>query len=345
MNTVTNPRSAFPSFYENRAIRVLAGICRWTVSGHLGDDNKSRGKAPIDIRHLIDRGRVRGAFEITSTCLVTLGELTLELPEAANHAFYLQSNTDGLMVIDIEPGCPPEIAQNLLALPGILYSETSMSGRGYHLLSRLPKNLHGFPVAAEKRVLREENGHYELLLDHWVTFTRRPVSEYVMQCAQRTDLDAAPFGSIDDLYASLAQNARPTVSVSAIGVHTGEDSPEIRGDAEVVARTVEGAAQRLKSPEDFDHDLSRYEFSVLGSLHGEMHKHLVRVGFLRRAEYSDGDRAWLLFKAALEVLPARPKHDELRNGRPFLLDRAAAMIALSADDLASDRITTERNAA
>ncbi|MDW6066173.1 hypothetical protein SAZ11_60910 [Streptomyces sp. FXJ1.4098] len=35
----------------------------------------------------------------------------------------------------------------------------------------------------------------------------------------------------------------------------------------------------------------------------------------------------MLYKAALDVIPARPKHSERRNGRPFLLDRAAALVA------------------
>jgi hypothetical protein len=60
-----------------------------------------------------------------------------------------------------------------------------------------------------------------------------------------------------------------------------------------------------------------------------MRRHLVRFGFVNRVTYSFDDRAWLLYQAALQALPSRPKHSERRNGRPFLLERAAAMVATS----------------
>lgn len=82
----------------------------------------------------------------------------------------------------------------------------------------------------------------------------------------------------------------------------------------------------FKTLHEFGGDHSRFEFSVLGVLHREMRRHLVRFGFVHRVTYSPDDRAWLLYEAALQAQPSRPKHSERRNGRPFLLDRAAAMI-------------------
>lgn len=154
----------FPQFYGNPAIRALADASRWTISGQIGDDDLDVAgkpptrKAPIDIRHLLDFGRVRGAWALDERCLVTLDELTQAVPDAANNAFYLQALTDGLLVLDIEPDCPPHIAVDLLRLPGALYSELSMSGNGFHILAPLPQNFHDFPIASTKRVLREEHG-------------------------------------------------------------------------------------------------------------------------------------------------------------------------------------------
>jgi hypothetical protein len=321
-----DPRACFPHFYTNPAIRLLGRFSRWTVSGRLGNDTDAKGKAPIDIRALLDGGRVRGAWAVDENCLVTLGELTQRLPAAANAAFYLRAPTDGLLVIDIEPGCPDEISANLLALPGILYAETSMSGRGYHLVTALPEDFYQHRAAASKRVLREAHGWYEVLLDHWVTFTREPISEEVMTRARNTDLATVPFTSVDDLYASLGEAAVAATATSA-AVNTSATVPEITDSREIIERTIAGAAPRFKTLEQFAGDNSRFEFSVLGVLHREMRRHLVRFGFVNRVTFSQDDQAWLLYQATLQALPNRPKHSELRNGRPFLLDRAAAMIA------------------
>ncbi|MFP3802932.1 hypothetical protein, partial [Paraburkholderia sp. SIMBA_027] len=84
-----------------------------------------------------------------------------------------------------------------------------MSGRGYHLVIPVPTNLHDFPVAVGKRVLREEHGWYELLFEHWVTFTRRPVPADVLARAESTP-DTPRFAAVEDVYAALAAKAKST---------------------------------------------------------------------------------------------------------------------------------------
>ncbi|MFE4335415.1 hypothetical protein ACFRQM_40220 [Streptomyces sp. NPDC056831] len=334
-----DPHAWFPQFYGNPAIRALASACRWTISGQIGEedpddpDKPPTRKAPIDVRHLLTgctpgcrhAGSLRGAFALDETCLLSLDELTAAIPNAANTAFYLQAQTDGLLVLDIEPDCPPRIATDLLRLPGVLYSELSMSGRGFHLVMPMPQNFHDFPVAAGKRVLREEHGWYELLLDHWATFTRQPVPDRIV--AHVDAATAAPaFTSIDDLYAQLAAKARESPGASATTVDTAEDMPDIPYSLAIVEQTLASARHQLRDPGDFNHDMSRWEFSVLASLYGWMRTQLRAYSALG-VEYSAGDTAWLLYKAALDVIPVRPKHSQRRNGRPFLLDRAAALVA------------------
>jgi hypothetical protein len=324
VTTPADPRGWFPQFYDNPAIRALATAHRWTVSGQIGEDSEER-KAPIDLRELIDHSRVRGAWNIGPACLTDLDELTYALPGASNAAFYLQAQTDGLVVVDIEPDCPPEISADLLRLSGILYSELSMSGQGFHLIAPVPVNLHDFPVAAGKRVLRQEHGWYEILLDHWVTFTRFPVPDRIID--QVATIPGPPrFAAIEELYAELAAKARETPSVSATAVHTGGAAPDIPHAAEIIERTLASARDRLRDPSAFGHDMSRWEFSVLGMLYRWMQIPLGTYSAFG-VRYSATDRTWLLYRAALGVIPARPKHKQLRNGRPFLLDRAAALVA------------------
>jgi hypothetical protein len=335
--TPAGPREWFPQFYDNPAIQALATACRWTISGQLGggdeDDDEQKRKAPIDVRHLLDGctqncrhvGPLRGAFALDRTCLLTLEELSREIPEAANAAFYLQAQTDGLLVIDIEPDCPQQIATDLLRLPGILYSELSMSGRGFHLLAPLPGNLHEFPIAASKRVLREEHGWYELLLDHWVTFTRSSIPDHIVDRVAVAPRPPRP-ASLEELYAELAAKARESANVSAVAVSTEGSMPDVPHAAKIVEQTLASARDRLRGQGDFGGDMSRWEFSVLGTLHHWMQVPL-RAHSAFGATYSAGDQAWLLYQAVLDVIPPRPKHAQLRNGRPYLLDRAAALVA------------------
>lgn len=247
---------------------------------------------------------------------------------AANTAFYLRAPSDGLLVIDIEKSCPEEIALQLLGLPGILYTELSMSGRGYHLIAPLPLNFSDHQAAAGARVLREEHGWYEILLDHWVTFTRRPVPRDVLARAQAPE--DGPFSSVDDLYAELATNARHA-SASAREIYTADEPPEIPGGSHIITQTLAHSRHRLKSLDDFGGDCSRYEFSALGTLYRQMLSPMVAL-ISTGHSFSASDQAWLLYQAALQVIPPRPKHNERRNGRAFLLDRAAAMIAQQRSD-------------
>lgn len=335
--TQTDPRSIFPGFYTNPVIRALGTACRWTISGQLGDisddDTDSKRKAPIDVRHLIagcnpgcrHTGPLRGAFALDATCLMTLDELTDVLPNAANTAYYLQAQTDGLIVIDIEPECPPEIAAGLLQLPGIHYSELSMSGRGFHLLTSLPDNLHDFPQAVGKRVLRHVNGWYEILFDHWVTFTRSPVPEALTRQSRATTLPQ--FATVDDLYADLAATAKASHSASSIAISTEGDISAIPFAASIVDSTLTMAKERLRSPDQFANDTSRWEFSVLATLYNCMQQYVNTYSSLTDHIYTASDRAWLLYDAVRQTVPFRQKHTQTRNGRPFLLDRAAALIA------------------
>ncbi|WP_394941146.1 hypothetical protein [Psychromicrobium sp. YIM B11713] len=335
--TIADPRVYFPDFYNNPAICSLATTARWTVSGQIGEPHSDdpeiepTRKAPIDIRHLLEGcspgcrhvGPLRGAWAIDERCLLTLPELSTRLPAAANCAFYLRAATNGLFVIDIEKTCPQEIVQQLLALPEILYTEESMSGLGYHLVAPLPANFNAFPIGVGKRKLQEEHGWYEILIDHWCTFTRHPVATNVLKHARSTAVVEPEFATVADLYASVAEKAK--ASAEAAAVRTSVEIPEIPHAGTIVAKARLRAQSRLKTLDDFHGDYSRWEFSVLGTLYREMLPPLIQ--FSGQIGYSQNDRAWLLYQAAVEELPHRPKHNERRNSRPFLLDRAAAMVA------------------
>lgn len=326
--TPQRTRELFARFYDNTVIMRLAPAERWTVSGMLGaDDDTGRGlhKAPIDVRHLLrgctphcqHQGPVRGAFRIDSTCLMNLDDLTENLPHARNCAFYLRSDVDEVVILDIEPSCPPEIARHLLRLHHVLYAERSMSGHGYHLLLNTPKNLQNFPDASSKRVLRHPQGWYEILLEHWITFTR--------------DVIDLPEGSedhptIEDIWAELAEQTKPSIRTSALEITA--ETPVIALSEDIIRIVLRRAASQLKTPEDFGNDLSRYEFSVMAVLHRHLRQIIQGLHRSTASPYSLSDEVHLLHAAAQRVLKDRPKHHEMRNSRPYLLDQATRMVAL-----------------
>lgn len=313
----TDPRSDYPEFYNNPIIGAIADIPRWTVS-----DSE---KMPINMRELVDSGRIWGAHEITDACLVTLDEMVTALPNAANNAFYLRAQTDGFVVLDIEKTCPPEVSRELLKIAS-LYGEYSMSGLGYHLVLPLPANFWDFPIATGKRVLKETHGWYEILLDHWVTFTRKPVSP--------GDLPTPTFeaGAWEKLYASLAVDA---VEAPTTEFQMAEERPEIPRREQILELMTRRPLE--KSLEDFGGDFSRFEFSALGSLFNRLKPIIPAIKDAEPAAVLDeGVKAWLIYEAATQMLPYRDKHDEIRNGMPLLLNAAVALVARRLGDQAQE---------
>lgn len=314
----TDPRSAIPAFYNNPVIKSLEQTPRWSVS-----DSE---KMPINMQELRATGRLWGAHAISEECLFTLPELVEFLPNAANNAYYLQSQMDGFAVLDIEKTCPPEVAAELLKLPG-LYAEYSMSGRGYHLVLPLPRNFWDYPIATSKKVLKHEQGWYEILLDHWVTFTRHLLPEE-QQYLQPEDPEQreADNAAWDAFYATLAQEA---VETHQSDISINAEKPEIVREKQILDLMTRNL--KIKTLEDFGGDYSRYEFSTLGVLYNKMRVILVAVQDAEPdAVYDDNVRAWLLYEGGKRILEYRDKHEEVRNGMPLLLNAAVALMGLRA---------------
>lgn len=171
-NQQLHPFNTFPAFHANPAIRYLAANKRWTVS-----DINAR---PIDIVGLKLDGHLYGASPSRfDTSLMTLADLNAFLPDAANATYFADYTHDGgLVVFDVEKTCPPQIAAAILSWP-CLYREVSKSGHGFHVIMALPahdeliKKLAAVSVTA----LRAPGGVFEVLLSHWVTFTRNVVTK------------------------------------------------------------------------------------------------------------------------------------------------------------------------
>lgn len=318
VNDSYDPVTLFPAFYGNQKIQELAQHARWSVS--------DKNKRPMDLRAMFDEGKIFGAREISTKCLVPLAEITKNLARAATVALHLDSQMMQVMVLDIESKCPPEIRDELLRLPDI-YSEVSMSGKGYHLVLPIPVNQAEYPLAATKVKLQEEHGWYEVLMYHWVTFTRKPIP-----AEQLEGLQPAEPGAWERVYASLAALAKPNHSID---FDVEEEEPEIPQKEKILRLMM--SKPYGKTGKDFHGDDSRWEYGMLGHLYNVMRGVMVNMGKTRGLTWSDSDKVWLLYRAAEQVIPSRKKHLEFRDGYPFLFAAALKLVSSREGDAAAEK--------
>ena len=291
-----------PALADYPDIVHLARQTRWTVS----DQNKR----PIDMRRLMTEQFVIGAKHPDERCLLTLDEVLTALPNASNTTFYLKAVIDRICVVDIEPGCDPQLRQSLLALPH-LYAEKSMSGKGYHLICPLPA---GFSSQTPRR-LRHDSGDFEILFEHWVTFTHNTID--VPQSKQPTSLDTI----YDELMETHMQR-----QVAKRHVDISLDPGTIPYFDEIVTHIAnEPFVQKLSDFKDpvriGDH--SRFEYSCLGTLYRRLLSFSDRSGM----SFTDNEAAHIIAEALRYMIPHRPKHDEYRDGLPLLFNAAAHRIS------------------
>ena len=314
----------FPQFYNNPVIKQLANNERWSVSTTKSPDPTKKNKMPIDMHAFITEQKVWGAsFTRGYNPYVTLQTVCETIPNAINNAYYLDALIDKFVVLDVEPKCPDEIKRQFLAMP-YLYGETSMSGNGLHLIFRLPEEImNKYPNAQNKMTLQEENGYYEILLNHMVTFTRNVIAP--------SNIDN-PITTFEEVFEYLAQEAKPSVTAQNVIVTdiTEDDIPHY----DLLQKQLSNL-HYSKSLTDFPqkgsktgYNNSSYEFGMSGFYYRALNS-LLKDNTYKDHEYSDEEKAYIIYKRTTEELDYRPKHDELRSGMPWLLYIATCSIAKS----------------
>ena len=309
-----DPRLAFPHFYTNEIItNVLGPMPIWTVSN-------PTSKMPIDIRHLLDGCNgcshpepVRGAWARDGRVLVTLDELTKGLPTAANCAMFIDAPSQGCVVLDIEKTCPPEERDRLLAI-GALYAETSLSGKGYHLVLPLPSSFPELSIAANKAVLKGPHGWWEILQsNHFVTYTRNPTPVPVSSTVD-TEL-------WDQVWRSVAEPAN-NKPVAARAANLDENTRPNHEWYDVVLLML---IQR-----------SRYEWAYAQYIYDKLNQ--LRLSpdsidvspdkslAMNTIVIDETAATWLVYDVLTHYLDHRAKHDETREGMPLLLNLASRVV-------------------
>ena len=306
-------RSVFKSFYGNPVIVSLAKKPKWTVS--------DSDKRPIDMYDWKNKGIIHGAkTDKGYNPYLTLDELCDFVPNASNNAFFLDALEDDIVVLDIEPVCPKEIRDKLIRLP-FEYAEISMSGKGIHMIFRLPHHiLDEYPIVREKTYMRDKNGYFEILLQHMVTFTRRSLRQ-----------SANPVGieEFETLFRNLAceQKQTPKVSVATVNQNAIDSIPYYRALYNVLKYQVyKKTADDFYNEDKSKIDYSAYEYAMCGFYYRKLMKCLPNKKYKDHI-YTDAELALIIYSVIKEKIEHRAKHDESRKGMPWLLFVAATFIA------------------
>ena len=237
-----------------------------------------------------------------------------------------------IYVIDIEKTCPEEIRQGILnALKqNITYIETSLSGKGFHLVVGLN--------APQMLKTAKYKKWFEILTNHHCTFTENELS---FDDAFNYQIDTNEYITDDEkdveLLNALSTSLSPIEFYDLIGdskVNLNTANSDEFDDFKRVAATFDGRHADLfnilcdvdytKTVDgDFFGDYSRYEFGYASKLTYAA-KRISEDMIDNRLNHYDlkltrEQHIMIVFMVLKQSLPYRAKHDEFRNGLPWLL--------------------------
>ena len=281
----------YKDFYDNEFIKKITDLPLWTVSIN---------KVPMDIHMYNVYKQFQGASYDKAGSLITLTKLINCFPYAINNTFYLNSQRDKYYILDIEPSCPDDIKNELLKTNWI-YGERSMSKKGYHLVYPLPDYIKDYPIAEKKIALREEHGYYEILFNHYITFTR----DMIEKPNETND--------IEPIFRNLCKIQKErNIDKIDIDLICEKNIPH-----KEKILTLLDYYKYKKTPKDYNDDMSRYEFGFASS---HLHKLMELTKKFPDYNYSNEEILYLLYYTLVNKLEHREKHDELRNDKPWLVE-------------------------
>lgn len=323
------------TFMQNPLVTHLASDPHWTVSNDQ--------KRPINARILLESGNVVNARPEDNP-LVTLDKLdaSTEL-DAVNRAYRLRARENRVMVIDVEPHAPESMKQNILDFPSH-YTELSKNG-GVHVMILVPEDcinddnrymfddLSVFKEPVPKEEGKQARGaYYEVLFnDHYVTFTKKMLTQKpCVDYNQNHEAKAALTKFLATIVELDQQKKQEREIAKKYRIQLMEDFLEDdrqeNVDKFLELKPFEKARTKAEEKDisDFGGDGSRYEMSVANGLafHAISTHELIKdtMSFREMAEkLSAQDLVYAIFLLLKDAVPYREKHDEDRDGLPWLL--------------------------
>lgn len=320
------------TFSQNPLVAHLANEPYWTVS----DDEKR----PVNARILLESGAVMNARPEEDP-MVTLHALDANKNlDAVNRAYRLRARENRVMMIDVEPDAPDSMKQNVLNFPSH-YTELSKNG-GVHAMILVPddcindQNRYMFDdlsVFKEPVPKGEQRGAYfEVLFnDHYVTFTKKMLTH--KPCVDYTQ-DAGAKDALVKFLANIVELDKQKKQEREIAKQYRiqlmddflDDEKEKLVSKFIGLSPFESARAQAEAKDinDFGGDGSRYEMSIANSLaYQVINTHSLiqdTQSFQDMAtKLSHQDLVYAIYLLLKDAAPYREKHEEDRDGLPWLL--------------------------
>lgn len=153
----------------------------WTLS--------TKDKFPVNFVETIKQNRIIGLTARNKTQTVDYYTLCNYILDTA---LITMTIPEGYMIVDVESYAGDEL-KNYCRTLNPIYAETSMSGKGMHLLFEYPKNYTKYPNAMNRSVIKSKDKTFEILFDHACIFT----GNQIYTTGEHT---------VDTLYASVAKH-------------------------------------------------------------------------------------------------------------------------------------------
>ena len=156
--------------------------------------------------------------------------------------------------------------------------------------------------------MQDEDRYYEILINHWVTFTRNMIEP-----------PAEPEGSISTWFNKLAENENQKMidfDASEFEIVDPNDIPEYM----FLYENTKKRTSYNKTLSEFKNDHSRYEFGYAGHIVAVLWKILSLSNILRTGhEYTVSEKAQIAYDVFVDLIPHRSKHDSKRGNVPYLM--------------------------
>lgn len=231
-------------------------------------------------------------------------------------------------ILDIESICPKEIRVRLLEefANDIVYIEKSMSGNGIHAV-----------IKRKYEKTAKYKKYAEILVNHHCTYTcdelslNEAMNIDIDTNMDMTDEDIEDLENLTDVY-DLFKKPN-TINVNNNNSATWQDykkESQYLNGSHADLYNIMFAFEYQKTLADFDNDYSRYEFgyaSALSCLIKRTAPNMIDADAkFYNMHISKKSAALLIYFVLKQKLQPRIKHDEYRNGLPWLLYTADRVV-------------------
>lgn len=289
-------------FLTHDVIKKLAKNKKWTVS--------TNDKIPIDIVELVNNNKLMGAHFQDERSLTDLEFIAKTFDFNCGYTYFLSQRNDKYIILDIEPICPDHIKEYLLKLPYI-YGEISKSGKGYHLIFNRPKCFNEFTDIIMKPAFIHQKRSFEILLNHYVTFTGNMLPKQKNRLSQN---------EFEKFFSEFAKK-QPKPSKITINF---DDSIESIPNFDLIMNLMDNIEYDRSPNEEYflkadrTTDWSKYEYNYASFLHWKL-DNICNTAIVQKNPLNEQQKAYIVYKTLTEKLNERNKHNSQRNNMPFLL--------------------------